>query len=177
MRYGNLISYTDPDGNTTKYIYDQDNRQIVSIDPFGARTTTAYDIAGNTTSVTDGDNRQTTYAYDNNNRLVSETSRNSGGSVTNTQTYTYDNNGNNLTAADGNGTITYTYDALNRVSTETDVWGLTTTYSYNANNQQTLMQDSKAGVTTNVYDSADRLSSVQFGGVSQTQARVDDGLR
>ena len=61
------------------------------------------------------------------------------------------------------------------MSTETDVWGLTTTYSYNANNQQTLMQDSLGGVTTNAYDSADRLSSVQFGGVSQTQARVDLG--
>ena len=35
------------------------------------------------------------------------------------------------------------------------------------------MQDSKAGVLTNAYDSSGRLSSVQFGGVSQTQARID----
>ena len=80
-----------------------------------------------------------------------------------------------MTAADTNGTITYTYDALNRISTQTDVWGLTLTYSYDSANRQTLVQDSKAGVLSNAYDSSGRLSSVQFGGVSQTQARVDLG--
>ena len=172
---GNLVSYTDPDGNTTKYVYDSNNRQILSIDPTGATTTTAYDSAGRVTSVTDRDNRQTTYAYDAKGELISETWRASGGSITNTQTFTYDNIGNELTAADTNGTITYTYDSLNRVSTETDVWGLTLTYSYDSANRQTLVQDSKAGVLTNAYDSSGRLSSVQFGGVSQTQARIDLG--
>ena len=44
--------------------------------------------------------------------------------------YTYDANGNVLTVSDGNGTITRTYDALNRVKTCTDYKGNTISYGY-----------------------------------------------
>jgi len=62
----------------------------------------------------------------------------------NTLTYTYDNAEISLTAADSTGTITRSYDALSEVTAQTDVFGLSLTYSYDAAGNETLMQDSKA---------------------------------
>ncbi len=63
------------------------------------------------------------------------------------------------------GTVTYSNDLLGRVTAATDVFGLT--------NRVTEVDDSKGGVLTNVYDNADRLTTREFGGTGQTQARVD----
>jgi len=46
--------------------------------------------------------------------------------------YTYDVNGNVLTVVDSHGTITRTYDALNRVSSCTDTYGKIIRYEYDA---------------------------------------------
>ena len=90
-------------------------------------------------------------------------------------TYAYDAVGNLLTAANGQGTLTFTYDALNRERTGRDVWGLTLTNTYDAAGQRTKLEDSLGGVTTSVYDAASRLTSRQFGGTGQTPLRWDYG--
>ena len=93
-------------------------------------------------------------------------------------TYTYDADGNLLTATDGDGhTTTYTYNALNeqtvgrptptatppaytydgdgRVLTVTDGLGHTTTYTYDAmGDVLTETQPSGGGTTTYTYDAA-----------------------
>jgi RHS repeat-associated protein len=85
----------------------------------------------------------------------------------------YDAAGNMLTAADKVGTITRSYDALNRLATDQNVFGQLLTYSYDAANRLTLRQDSLGGVLTSVYDADNRLTSRQFGGTNQTPLRVD----
>jgi RHS repeat-associated protein len=172
---GHLVAYTDPVGNQTRYYYDRDGREILRTDPTGAATTTAYDSDGNKTSVTDRDGRQTTFAYDADNRLTVEKWYNSSGTLINTQTFAYDNVGNLTSAADTNGTVTRAYDELNRVTSQTDVFGNTTTYNYDNADRLTQMTDSKGGTTTYQYDNGRRLTSVQFGGSGQTQARIDLG--
>jgi RHS repeat-associated protein len=172
---GNLLSVTDPVGNVTSYVYDVLNRQIETIDPTGAVTTTSYDAAGRVTQVIDRDGRTVTYAYDGDNREIGETWKSSTGSVTNVLTFTYDHKGKRLTAANYAGTVTYSYDALDRVSTEADVFGLTMTYGYDGVDRQTSMQDSLGGLLTTVYDNAGRQTSERFGGVGQTPARIDFG--
>jgi len=47
-------------------------------------------------------------------------------------TFTYDNNGNQLTAADGAGTYTLSYDALNRVTVVNEPFSQTLTFTYDA---------------------------------------------
>jgi YD repeat-containing protein len=93
--------------------------------------------------------------------------------VVNAQTFTLDADGNQLTTADANGTYTLSYDALDRVSTQAGPFGLSQTYSYDAVSNRTLVQDSKGGVTTSVYDGDHQLTSRQFGGVGLTPLRFD----
>ena len=89
------------------------------------------------------------------------------------QTFTYDNNGNQLTAVDYSGTYTNAYDVLNRLTAQTDPFGVALTYMYDANNNQTTVQDSLSGVLTSVYDNANRLTTREFGGSGQTPLRID----
>lgn len=44
---GNVIAVKDAAGNTSRTVYDNNNRAIYSIDPLGAVTATTYDAAGN----------------------------------------------------------------------------------------------------------------------------------
>ncbi len=170
---GNRVSLTDPDGNTTKWVYDALGRQVNQIDPFSNVTTTAYDANGRQKSVTDQLGRAITYAYDAVNRQTGTTWKAAGGSTTNVQTFSYDAGGNQLAAADYSGTYTNSYDALNRLTAQTDPFGVALTYAYDAADRQTTVQDSLGGTTTSVYDSAGRLMTREFGGPSQTPLRID----
>jgi RHS repeat-associated protein len=148
------------------------DRQIQLTDPLNHSSTYAYDKDSRLISSTDRDGRLITYAYDGDGRLLGQTWQVSGSTV-NLLTLTYDNNGNQLTAANNAGTYTMTYDALDRMATEQEPFNLTLTFSYDGASNRTLVQDSLGGVTTSVYDAANRLTSRQFGGTAQTPLRVD----
>jgi RHS repeat-associated protein len=135
--------------------------------------TMAYDAAGRVTSKTDRLGQRIDYVYDNADRLLTETWRNAGGSVVNTLTHVYDSAGNQTLAQDSHGAYTFTYDSLNRASTVKGLFGVTLTFSYDAASNRTKVEDSFGGVLTSVYDGANRLTSQQFGGVSQTPLRFD----
>jgi RHS repeat-associated protein len=126
------------------------------------------------TSVTDRDNRAITYAYDNANRETAQTWLSSTSTTVNNVTYTYDNANNLLTAADNSGTYTMGYDALNRVTSEAEAFGVSLTFNYDSADRRTLVQDSLGGVLTSVYDNADRLTSRKLTAGTQ-QVRVDPG--
>jgi RHS repeat-associated protein len=172
---GNETALTDPVNNTTTFAYDTLNRQTGQTNPNGSLVTMAYDAASRLTSTIDADSRTITYAYDAGDRLTGSTWKNSSGTVVNTLTYTYDQNGNMLTAADTNGTITFAYDNRDRVTVRTDVHGVTLTFAYDAADRRTLVQDSLGGTVTSVYDAANRLTSRQLGAVGTltNAARVD----
>ena len=172
---GETASVTDAVGNQTRYIYDSLGRQTVTIDPLGNRTTTTYDSASRVSTVTDADGREQVFHYDAADRLTAATWLAYGGATVNLQTFTYDNDNNQLTAADYSGTYTNGYDAQDRLTSQTDPLGLTLTYQYDTGGRVTQRADSLGGVLTYVYDTANRLTSEQFGGAGQTQARVDLG--
>jgi RHS repeat-associated protein len=113
------------------------------------------------------------FSFDNADRLTGETWRNAGGTLVNTQTFTLDSNSNLLTAADANGAYTFSYDALDRVSTQAGPFGLSLTFGYDAVGNRTLEQDSKGGVLTSLYDGDNQLTSRQLGGSGITPLRFD----
>ena len=172
---GQTAAVIDADGNTTQYVYDALGRQVVSIDPLGNRTTATYDAASRASTVTDADGREQVFHYDAADRLTGVTWLSAAGATVNLLTYTYDHDGNELTAADYSGTYTNGYDAQNRLTAQTDPLGLTLTYQYDAASRVTQRADSAGGVLTYGYDNANRLTSEQFGGSGMTQAGVSLG--
>ena len=82
----------------------------------------------------------------------------------NTETYSYDNNGNLATVLDRKSqTTTYTYDPLNRRTKTTFQDGTSTNYTYDAGDRITQVQEKNAGGTvtatiTRTYDGLDWLT-------------------
>jgi RHS repeat-associated protein len=78
----------------------------------------------------------------------------------------YDADGNVLTASntDGSGTYTYTYayDALDRMTSQTDIWGITLSFGYDAANNLTSETDSLGGTVTNTYNADNQIIKKQF---------------
>jgi RHS repeat-associated protein len=173
---GRLTSVTDPVYNTTSDRYDQSGRLTQQTDQQGHSDTYLYDAGGRQTSHTDRDGRQDLYSYDADNRLTAVTWKDANGNTTDVQAYTYDPNGNVLTAGDNNGTYTYTYDILNRALTELEPFGVSLTFAYDAADKLTGMHDSFGGYTTYTFDAADRLAAVQFSTVN-AQGQVSEPTR
>jgi RHS repeat-associated protein len=172
---GNQVALIDPVGNQTNFSYDGLNREILQTDALGRSVTVVYDGASRITSITDRDGRQQVFSYDSADRLMGDIWKDGTGTTVNTQTFTYDATGNLLTAADHTGAITQTYDALDRLQTNQNVFGITLTYVLDLADRRQQVQDSLGGVTSSVYDAANRLTSRQFGGTGQTPLRMDLG--
>lgn len=108
--FGRLIAVVEPNGAVTKYTYDALNN-LLSVNQLG--------VAGDTPRV-----RQ--FAYDSLSRLTKACNSEALAAGTScdgshwSTIYTYDPNGNVLSKTDSRGvTVSYTYDALNRVATKT----------------------------------------------------------
>jgi RHS repeat-associated protein len=154
-----LTGVTDWAGRTTTYQYDQNNRLTATTRPDGSQLTLTYDDAGQLLQQKDTASggsviSQYDYTYDNTGNPLTEqatpstqpfsltdtvcTYTNDNRVATyNSQTVTYDPDGN-MTGGPLNGVMeTFTYDARNRL-TEAG----TTTYSYDAENNRTGVSDS-----------------------------------
>lgn len=121
---GNLLTQTDAKSQTTTYAYDALNRVTSITFQDGSKQTYAYDQGANgvgrLTSITETDpasqvTDQIAYAYDQHGRVTSETRAING--VPYVTAYSYDSAGrmNGMTYPSGR-TVTYTFDALGRVS-------------------------------------------------------------
>ena len=143
---GRLTSLTEPNGHTVTFSYGANDRLASVSYPAGIREQLSYDAANKVTAV----------------EHVKET-----GEVLLRQAYTYDGDGNKLEVVDEQGRKTvYTYDGLNRLTSETDpVTGEKTVYAYDpAGNRlkKTVYRadGTVASETTYTYDQANQLTSV-----------------
>jgi YD repeat-containing protein len=75
--------------------------------------------------------------------------------------YTYTATGQRRTMADGTGTTTYHYDALDRPITVTNGAGQAVGYGYDAVGNKTALTYPDASVVTRTYDALDHLSGIQ----------------
>jgi YD repeat-containing protein len=163
---GNILTVKDSDNNVTTFAYNSLNEITTETYPNGSTATFAYNSIGLETSTTDQDGRVRNFSYDADKRETGETWYNSSGTLTQTLTFSYDSVGNMLTAANGNGSYTLTYDSLNRVSTVQEPFGLSLTFTYDQVGNRTVVQDSFGGLTTYAYDANNNLTSVSFGGAT-----------
>jgi RHS repeat-associated protein len=196
---GNPIVRIDANGQVTTYAYDErdglfqvkesPNPWTDPANPPAAVITTeyAYDAAGSLTRMTRakgdaGNERVTDYAFDGRGLVRRETQYPSWPVTTPTlvTANTYDPAGNLATVVDPlNQTTTSGYDALNRPTSidYSDPGMPDVAYAYDGNGNRSSMTDG-TGVTSYIYDEADRLIAVTSPGPKTVGYRYDrDGNR
>ena len=164
---GDVIQTTDATGHIVTYTYNASGQVLTqTVDPAGLALTTtyAYDGEGRELSVTDPTGTVTTYAYDADGNTLTQVQDAGAGHLNLTTTSTYDGEGKTLTVTLGAGTSAarttqYVYDNLERLSQQivdpgTGHLNLTTSYTYDANNNLTSVTNADGNVTRSVYDQA-----------------------
>jgi RHS repeat-associated protein len=161
---GRVVMVTDPLGHQVRREYDDRNQLTKVTDPLGNTTQFGYDPAGNLKTVTDARGSVTTYGYDEMDRITSRQD-----ALLNTETFAYDANSNLVKTTDRKGLVTtYQYDGLNRRtfagfgttgSGGTPSYSSSITYTFDAGNRITKIEDSRGGTITRTYDNLDRLTN------------------
>jgi RHS repeat-associated protein len=170
---GNLTSITDAKGNTTTYIHDSLNRLVSETDALGNTTSYVYDNVGNLISRTDANGNITNYTYDAVDRL---TAMDYPG--TNDTSISYDAVGNVTSIGNADANLTYTYDPLNRLTSETETnMGKSISYTYDEVSNRITMTDQDGGLTTYTYDELNRLISLTNPNSQTTTYTYDPGSR
>jgi len=152
---GNVVRQVDGDGNSVWFYYDKNGNKIAEVDQLNYLTTYAMDANGNVLTesrfATALSSTPTTSSVPA--TMASSVSGNANDRITN---FTYDKNGNRLTesrtgvtawsvntssgalsSASTTSTVTYTYNALGEVLTQTEAAGDVTTYVYDTEGRQT----------------------------------------
>lgn len=164
---GNLLSKTDFNGRTTTYTYDSLNRLLSKTPDPGlneAPVSFTYTGTGMRASMQDASG-STTYKYDNRDQLISKKSPQG------TLTYTYDGAGNALTIVSSNpngASLSYTYDADDRLATVTDksllahgAVSAVTAYAYDPVSNLSAYTYPNAIQSSYIYDTLNRLTRMQ----------------
>lgn len=164
---GNLLTLTDARNNVTTYTYNNMDRLATRKDPLLKTQSYVYDLAGNLTKLTDRRGKVTNFSYDNLNR---HTFAGFGAVVQgqntiyeSTVTNGYDASGGLTSIADTlGGTISFGYDNLARITSETTPQG-SVGYTYdNAGRRATMTVAGQPAVSYG-YDAANRLTGITKG--------------
>jgi len=138
-------------------------------------TAYSYDDAGRMTTATlpSGTGIVSTYTYDVADRLTNIAHVKGGSTTVASVAYTLDDVGNRTQRVDQQGTHTYAYDDLHRLTSVTYPGPSTTTYDFDAFGNRTEMVTG-AGTTDYTYDDADRLTEVDPPAASPIAYTWDD---
>ena len=154
---GNIVSVNDQNNNTTNYTYDNLNRLSKITYPDAKFIQYTYDSRSNIIARRLTDGTSINFGYDSLNRVISKILP--GG---NAFTYSYDALSRVITASNNNGTVFITYDALDRVSSET-FNGRLIRYNYNiAGRTQTIIYPDSTTITK-TFDTRNRLIGIAEG--------------
>ncbi|GAB1695070.1 LamG-like jellyroll fold domain-containing protein [Krasilnikovia sp. M28-CT-15] len=167
----NVISATDPNGNTSYSSYDEDGNVVKTTAPAAltengtsgavqanAVAWTGYNTFGEVTDNKDANGNWSATFYDADGRptlqrMPSYTPPGSSAPVTPETITTYNSAGQLETVTDPNGGITrFAYDQLDRMSKKTAVNGGVTTYAYDLAGDLLSSTDATGAVTTATYD-------------------------
>jgi RHS repeat-associated protein len=206
---GHVIQQTRPDGGIFTFAYVMANplaatSPIISTtvtDPLGNQTTYRFNIQGYMTDITDALGQMKSLARDPATNLVLQVTGSAQCAVCGSpgqgpMSYTYDANGNTLTATDALGDIykltydpifsqitsitdplnhtqTFAYDAAGDLTTATDENGHSTSLTYDANGQPLTVTDPLGNTSALTYDASENPVAVTDALGNTTQNTFD----
>jgi len=161
---GNLLTLTDANSHTITYTYDNMDRVATRTDPLENSESYSYDAASNLTQFTDRRGKITQYTYDAlNRRIFAGYGYTTGPSYESTISYNYDAGNRYTSVVDSvTGTITPTFDNLDRLTQEVSPQG-TIAYTYDNANRRTSATVSGQTAVDYSYDNANRLTQITQG--------------
>lgn len=169
---GKLTSLTDARGGQTSFTYDAKDRLATKTDPLMQSESYTYDGLDNLVQLVDRKGKITTFGYDGLNRRVSAAfGQTLVGGIPSTPdatvNYTFDV-GNRITqiSDSAGGTLTRSYDGLDRLTEETTPQA-SVSYAYDAANRRTGFTVAGQTAVGYSYDNANRLT-----GITQGSAQV-----
>ncbi len=167
-------SLTQPGLSTaTSFTYDGYGRLATLTNPFSETTSWTYDVvSGDLTRQTMANGAYTDYGFDIRGRVSTITHKTSTSGVIDPQTYTYDPAGNLITKTVAGDMLTYTYDAIDQLTSEGSIVYGGISYTYDGNgNRLTRTQGSTTENYT--YDNADKLLSIAVGSTTTRSYTYD----
>jgi len=172
---GNLTSVSHPNGSSQVYSYDSLNRltRLSTYDGGGAlieQYDYSLNASGRRTQIDELDGRSTSYSYDDLYRLTAENVTDAVNGDYNAS-YQYDAVGNRTQSVIDGVTTAYSYDANDRLTQQGG-----STYTYDANGN-TLTETLDGDVTSYTYNAKDRLVAVEQGGDTTSFAYDHNGIR
>ncbi|MFG1343216.1 Ig-like domain-containing protein, partial [Xanthobacter autotrophicus] len=190
---GKLIGLTDALGRQTLASYDADGNIIGFTGPDGRALTISRDAAGTVTAISDADGNAVTLAYDGYGNLVSSTTAagsaaftydtdgylaSSATSGNPTLSFAYDANGRlaSISAGDGGGSESYTYDEAGGY-TITDAAGRSITVELLPDGSVGRVSDANGQSSSLLFDANGNLTAVVGPDGTQTQLGFDDQSR
>ena len=150
---------------TNSVTYDGLDRATSTTDNTGNTMTYRYDSRDNQTVLVDALLHETRYTYDGANWVVTTTRDLDGDGADGdgadiVLTESWDDNSRATTATDGNGNVTtHTFDALNRLVTETEGDNTTYTVIYDVHDNKVSTVDGNGTVTLCTFDLLNRIST------------------
>ena len=158
---GQVATQSDAPGQVTRYQYNLLGRFTTMTDPLGAITRYSYDPAGNLTRSVDPSGQPTYYAYDAAGELTAEGNSPAGLPA---ETFSYTRDGQQAQVSNPAGTITYSYDADQRLlaATQTTPASVSDGYSYRYADaaDRVFLTYPNGQVATSYYDKAGELTKV-----------------
>jgi RHS repeat-associated protein len=159
----NLTKVIGPMGSITEYRYDVLDRKTHTIIHQGNETQTwqyDYDANGNVLTETKPTGERIVKNYDPLNRVIQNKEYNESNTLVRDIAYTYDANSNVRSQSNGDSTISYAYDEINRVTSVTDQFSQTIAYGYDKAGNRTELTYPGNKTIEYSFDEADRLKSL-----------------
>lgn len=167
----------DTDYSVTRYQYSLSGNLTEVTDPLGQITSNVYDLNGNLTNETDRNGNNTEFTYDNLDRMTFKSVSCTDSSKDVAYLYTYDNAGNIESTSGGGIQVSYGYDAMGRITGETESTGIVKEYTYDLlGNRTSFILKQNSTVKTSLsytYDNMGRLYQVKENNVAQATYLYD----
>ena len=164
---GKVVQVQDFDGESLFFTYHETGKIGTLTDKEGRQWKRSYDRQGNLVEEISPTGAVCTWQYDVHSRMVRKEEKGEG--AARVEEYAYDLVGNlvEVRAGDGKEHLkkeTYTYDALNRITTVTDLSGALTRYQYTSvNGKVESLTDAKGNTRRFSYNEAGELTEQEDG--------------